>query len=966
MIGPPNKRVQLKLQFLTSVFSNSILFRYSTQGSHSHASSHFALGQSAVEALHSLNNSNLNTNEVYVNKLQYDQPKSTILLPVGNNNQHQRPVYQHVPQINQIPAPYQQQGPIYQSGGLVYNEPQPQFVSSFQQHQPEVYVQPQFLHANPSGGVTKFILPNTKHVVPDQDAIYLNSNLKGFNDPSNQNNFHSVNSGKKKPINHLLQVPIDSNVASDNQKLAEQLKTVTTTEVPGQTSQFLSPIIVENQNQESNDPIKSGNFEGETVIFLQNIKSDPQNDDTVVFHQNPNAQQPHFEYYQQPQKQINIQILAEDPSKVNKQINGHTNHNNNFQYLVDDDQFVGDSTPSPQKEAPSRQFLKKFNGKIKSIETSTTTTETFKATAADEKCCKDKQKGDCCKQSNTVEKVLEITQRPISNKFLAPVHAGIRISADKTIDDCLDGHLNQKIEIPKKKTVVEVQKSVNIKNYLVKEKPQVTKFPAFGERIVVQQPIYIEKPPIIKHIKEQVFIDRPIDRVKIQPVFIEKPPIIKHTKEQVFVDRPVDRVVTKVVKEPVYIEKDPIIKHVHHETVKEKIVNVPQFVEKVKYVDRPYPVEVEKIVEKNVPVHFHHIQPAPPPQKIETFVDREVEKKVYIEKPPIIKHVKEQVFVDRPVDRVVTKIVKEPVYIEKEPVIKHIHHETVKEKIVNVPYDRVVEKIVEKQVPVHIHHTQPAQQIETVREVPVYIEKPQIVKHTKEFVDRPVEKIVTQVQPVYLESQPIIKHVHHDVIVEKEKLVNVPVEVIKYVDRPYPVEVEKLIEKEVGVPYGVPYGIPYAVPSPPVAIPIEKHHHHFHKPDFHVVAKTTTHKHKMFDLNSLFQKFMGHKQNDIKHIYVKPQHHQPHYYPTITAPASPPCDPFLNIGEHNIGDHSFGHTTRLEPVPFGDGFGQQFAGHQFGQEFNHQAYNFYGQNFDHASYVPGKFDHNNNVLQLIK
>lgn len=109
---------------------------------------------------------------------------------------------------------------------------------------------------------------------------------------------------------------------------------------------------------------------------------------------------------------------------------------------LDIDQFITDSTPSPKKEAPSRQFLRQFKtrtpAKYQFSDSVSSTTKSSK------------------------EQTLVITQRPISNKFLAPVQAGLKLAND----DCTDEETHKKHTT---KTIIEVQKTVNIKNVLINQ-----------------------------------------------------------------------------------------------------------------------------------------------------------------------------------------------------------------------------------------------------------------------------------------------------------------------------------------------------------------------------------------------------------------------------------------------------------------------------------------------------------------
>ena len=161
--------------------------RYQNTGPHSHVTSHFALG---IHALERLNQTHLNTNEVYVNQLPdqkvaptlqtqtsqqapaYDQ-KSTVLLPLDKYQINPNTIYQQ-----QQPPPPQQpsQQQIYQTPGLIYNTlnqiPQQiqnpktrpnQFVFQ-QQQQPQFIYQPQ---------PQQFLLPQQQQA--PQQVLYQQS-----------------------------------------------------------------------------------------------------------------------------------------------------------------------------------------------------------------------------------------------------------------------------------------------------------------------------------------------------------------------------------------------------------------------------------------------------------------------------------------------------------------------------------------------------------------------------------------------------------------------------------------------------------------------------------------------------------------------------------------------------------------------------------------------------------------------
>lgn len=224
-------------------------------------------------------------------------------------------------------------------------------------------------------------------------------------------------------------------------------------------------------------------------------------------------------------------------------------------------------------------------------------------------------------------------------------------------------------------------------------------------------------------------------------------------------------------------------------TIIEKLVPQPYPVEKI--VEKPVhvPVEVTKYVDRPYAVHVPVAQPYP--------VEKVVEK--YINKPYPV-HVPVHIPVQVPVT--VEKKVPVPYPVEKiveKPVTKVV------EKLVPQPYP--VEKIVEKQVPV---------------EVTKYVDRPYPVKVPVAQpypVEKVVEKIVNKPYPVAVQV-PVPQPYAVEKVVEKQ----VPVQVNKYIDRPYPVKVpvaqpypvEKIVNKVISKPYPVHVFIPHPVPVQPV------------------------------------------------------------------------------------------------------------------------------------------------------
>ncbi|XP_053687461.1 uncharacterized protein LOC128736965 [Sabethes cyaneus] len=280
-----------------------------------------------------------------------------------------------------------------------------------------------------------------------------------------------------------------------------------------------------------------------------------------------------------------------------------------------------------------------------------------------------------------------VTPAPVSNKYLTPVQPGLRLVnlEHKNNDDCFDGILQPPKFESDKQTVVEIQKSVNIKNILIdEEKPQQLKSREFGARTkVISQPIFIEK-PVEKVVTQNVYIEKPVDRIVQQPVIIEKA-----------VPQPVDRIVEKQVPVPYPVEK--VV-----EKPVQTVVPVPYAVEKQvpvhHYIDRPVtqhvtvPVPVDRIIEKPVPVEKIVTQQVPVPYPVTQIVEKIVDRPVPVEKIvtkevqipyPVTKIVDRPYPVEVPVEKVIEKIVDRPV-------------ETIVEKHVEVPVPVTVEKVVEK------------------------------------------------------------------------------------------------------------------------------------------------------------------------------------------------------------------------------------------------------------------------------
>lgn len=664
-------------QFLTCL---TLIIRYSAHGAHHHVSTHFALGQHAVERL---NATNLNRNEILINQLSSQQnapsqqqiAQATFAVPTVYQQQ-KAPI--QVPQIdNKLPLitnpsayiqntpsqdNHQRQHIIYPIPGVIYNQHVPQYENQgkhqtpmiYQQHQqiPVIYQYAQQLMPQ----INYYNQRQPQNVIYHQQPIITSAQpqqrlllqpVQSATESNNGNIEHQVSNLKENSqldeillqrgdiggTENSLQTQSESakNIATDNRKLIKfETDIDTNIETNSPETHFQSPIVVGDNQQQ----IETKSEKNQTVIVQQKFNQ-PQL----------------FESYQPPQKQFNLQILAETHKQQNVQdggqylkeiapkiTNGHTN-NNNFQYLVEDnDQDLLDSTPSPRQEAPSRYFLKNFKSfrtyeKSTTSQTISTTTATSTIEASSDNCCRRNQNSKCCKIRNE-ENLLEITQRPLSIKVLAPFQAGIAITNEK-LENCLDGHED--------KIIVEIHKSVNVKDIFIQEPPK--RVPIFGERIIVStppnrvaaQPIFVKKPQQANIIHKQVIVEQPI----VNEVHIQSPPQTQLANQHVIqtieniVKEPYEIVKEKSVDRPVYIQSPPETKVARQHVI--QTVEKPIYIEKI--VKEPYEVVKEKIVDRPV-----YIQ-SPPETKV-------VHKKVFIEK-----------FVDRPYPLVQT--VEKPVYIEK-------------------------------------------------------------------------------------------------------------------------------------------------------------------------------------------------------------------------------------------------------------------------------------------------------------
>ncbi len=613
--------------------------RYATKDDHSSATAHFALGHEAVQALH---HDPLHQNEAPINfiQLQTDQYPNPEALQLVS-----------LPQINdpgntgseQSATPFPPNHRPYSNNDESLGKRDPNINDNL----PDQSINNQnFRHDNPSG--LPKLLENTQNLVSNKDVIDINGAIehtpKPLFTPTVDDQYNAASNGQR----HALELNQQQQQSKD------------------ESDKFSSPIVVADENAINEKPT-------ELVNIVPYVEYLPQN------HQN-----------QRPEKQINVEILDQNNGQFLKETTHYEVQSN--QYVEqNDDQKLMDSIVLPRKEAPSRQFLRNFKGN-KILSPSQESTAIYSTTSSTTQTTS---------KSFTQEEV-SVTKSPISNKFLAPIQAGLRLSNDgKHIDDCLD--LVQKlpiistpspphVNVDGQKTIVEVQRSINIKNILIsqeeqKPKPQIYQQQVFGARFipkkqkVIQQNVYIDRPypvEVNKYIEKPVRVEVPVHVDRI----VEKPVPYPVTVEKI-VEKPVERIVEKTVQGPVqkvFIEKivEKPIHHTHYQpyqVTKTERVPVPYVVEKI--VDRPVPVEkiVEKIVDR--PVEVEKIVERPYKEIVEKFIDRPYPVEVE-------KIVEKEVKVEVPVEKVVEKIIDRPVPVE-------------------VPVDRPYPVTVEKFVPYAVH-----------------------------------------------------------------------------------------------------------------------------------------------------------------------------------------------------------------------------------------------------------------------
>ncbi|GBP29157.1 Zinc finger protein 512B [Eumeta japonica] len=472
------------------------------------------------------------------------------------------------------------------------------------------------------------------------------------------------------------------------------------------------------------------------------------------------------------------------------------------------------------------------------------------------------------------EKTLNLAIRPISQKYLAPITAGLRlVNADDTdILNSVDDHegsdseiVSASVQAPESgheaehqqrregRTTVVIQPSIPIEitkiNDIIVHNDDEGRFSKNDQRhdaILRQHAEALESSrKIQRNMNKNLYrygtmmavtqsngtkykeVDIEVARENLESsantqteVQIQPETQIDGRKEYII---PYESNFGNKVIQPIIIEKQmPVTKFV--DRFIEQKVPYPQTVEIVKEVEKvvPLAVPIEKIIEKPVEITKYIDRPQPYPVSVPHPVPVEV-----------VVPIKQNVLYPVPV----VKPVPVPVEVQKPAPV-----ETVVEKEIPVPYP------VERPYPVHIETKVPVP-YPVERKIPVPVEKivEKPVTITK-IVERPVHIRVPVPQPVavpvhvlqpYPVDRIVEKKVPYPVTVEKivekkvqvpvqipypvekivEKIVEKPVAVIRYVDKPYPVEkrvpypVEKIVEKRIPYPVQVPVEVKIPYPA---------------------------------------------------------------------------------------------------------------------------------------------------------
>ncbi|XP_049882066.1 uncharacterized protein LOC126378034 [Pectinophora gossypiella] len=465
---------------------------------------------------------------------------------------------------------------------------------------------------------------------------------------------------------------------------------------------------------------------------------------------------------------------------------------------------------------------------------------------------------------NTDENMVNVTPRPLGQKYLAPITVALRLlnANDTESLNFIDDHetsdtelYSETVEKPhNEKTVVEIQKSVpvsithindvEVHQYLEEGRSNqkgpmdymktlynkyVESLGAKNTQSNVNDILHkyngeknYENPD--KYEKNQGSGENLDTSENIQSEVQVRPNDLdteNERKEYIrdYYDYESDN---RKIIQPIIIEKEvPVTQFVDRYI--EKQVPYPSPVEVQVPVDRPVavPVPYEKIVERPYEVTRYVDKPypveVPKPYPVEVKVPYPVEQKIYVDRPvhipyPVEKLVEKQILHPVPVPTPVAVPVEVQVPVEHQ-VLYPVPIRTPVPVPVEVEKPVTVEKVVTQQVPypVPVEKKVPYPvPYETKVPVPYAIEK-RVPVHVDRIVEKPVTITRYIEKPVHIQVPvphpvPVPVHVHHPVHVDRvvEKRVPYPVPVDRVVEKKVPVQVpypvEKIVEKIVEKP----------------------------------------------------------------------------------------------------------------------------------------------------------------------
>lgn len=675
------------------------------RGAHSQASSHFALGDSAVEQVQRERAADQNNHPRSPKLVHPGHHKSvkTQMIPVHYQQDPPQFIqYQPISNIQQTPDQLQIIG-ILPPGYTNHYDPHTTYMFPVAQMHP-----PSNLEGESSGHEPNSkLVENTQNLINGKDVIDIN---------------HSVDEVSKNNLFHAASAEDQNNPASSGQKQAVELANQKEQEEKNsndEKTEFNNPIVV-NDHQDhvsystteftplevsispgrdrhviSSDRSKQINVQivdNNNGQYLKETTFQMSNDESVVhipeaptktiienYHRHEPTTQAVFATTSRPIEDIQLNYSPAPPadnylapnqdeplSDIHQELDDETHH----QTLVKVDKSVNIKEVLINQEHPQLSPIFRDNSQPRKLHEPTYADSPFPV-AVDQH----------------VEKInTNQHQQPTSNEELNFNEK--HFSNDGTTSVEIQQQLIVPFENKQQQFVGQQQEYFanhqTHQHHAHDHQPQQEQYRQ-SEQSAIHINHYIDRPyPVEKLVDRPYPVDRIVEKIVDRPVQVEKivekevrvPYPVQHVVERI-VDRPVEKIVEKPVPFPYPVEVEKIVDRPYPvDRIVEKEVRVPYAVEKI--VDRPY--EVEKIVEKTVEVPVDRI--------VEKFVDVPV-------------HVPVEKIVDRPypVEKIVEKFVDRPVPYEVQvPVAVHIPYAV--HVPVHVPYG--AEK--HYQYPTHSEH----------------------------------------------------------------------------------------------------------------------------------------------------------------------------------------------------------------------------------------------------------------------